>query len=143
MYYLSQAGMSGRDIIWDQNYRHNLHIRKVLKTIMLDYKGDRTSADFIALETYTKRVWFSNGIHHHYSMTKFKAEFPKEYFEGLCKELNISVNEEALKAIFDQDFDNKKVNLILIKAWLRVLQLISTIRELLSRKLMPIMLKLK
>jgi dipeptidyl-peptidase-3 len=110
VYFLSKAGYCGRDIIWDQNYRHNLHIRKALETIITNYKGDRTIEDFSKFEVYTKRVWFSNGIHHHYSNSKIKTEFSKDYFLSLCKESDVEVGEEALKAMFDPEFDNKKVN---------------------------------
>ena len=79
-YYLTQAGLSGRDIIWDQNYRHNLKIRKALENIIENFEGDRENEDWNKLMTYTKRVWFSSGIHHHYSMTKFQPDFKQEYF---------------------------------------------------------------
>ena len=72
VYYLTQAGTSGRDIMWDQNYRNNLKIRKALENIYQNYKGDKTSADWADFEVYLKRVWFSNGIHHHYSNEKIK-----------------------------------------------------------------------
>ena len=74
-YYLTQAGYSGRDIIWDQNYRHNLSIRHALENIVKNYDGDKTSADWENFMTYTKRVWFANGIHHHYGMSKFSPDF--------------------------------------------------------------------
>ena len=67
VYYLTKAGLSGRDIIWDQNYRHNLTIRKALENIYSNYEGDRINEDWNNFEVYLKRVWFSNGIHHHYS----------------------------------------------------------------------------
>ena len=75
VYYLTQAGLSGIDIIWDQNYRHNLTIRKALENVYLTYEGDRNNEDWNSFETYIKRVWFSNGIHHHYSNAKFTANF--------------------------------------------------------------------
>jgi dipeptidyl-peptidase-3 len=110
-YYLSEAGYAGRDIIWDQNYRHNLTIRHALETIIRDYQGDKSSADWQALETYTKRAWFSNGIHHHYSMDKFVPEFSQEYFEALLKAVNTELSAEVLAAIFDPTVDAKKVSL--------------------------------
>ena len=70
VYYLVQAGLSGRDIIYDQNYRYNLQIRTALETVYTNYDGDKFSDDWKAFETYLKRVWFSNGIHHHYSNDK-------------------------------------------------------------------------
>ncbi|MAZ31300.1 MAG: dihydrofolate reductase [Flavobacteriales bacterium] len=111
VYFLSEAGYSGRDIIWDQNYRHNLSIRRALENIVLNYSGDKTSINWRNFMIYTKRVWFSNGIHHHYSMAKFAPDFSKKYFMSLMKEVGDSLNEEAIKAIFDPEFDAKKVNL--------------------------------
>ena len=111
VYFLSEAGYSGRDIIWDQNYRHNLSIRRALENIVLNYSGDKISVNWRNFMIYTKRVWFSNGIHHHYSMAKFAPDFSKEYFMSLMKDVGDSLNEEAIKAIFDPEFDAKKVNL--------------------------------
>ena len=111
VYFLSEAGYAGRDIIWDQNYRHNLSIRRALENIVLNFDGDKTSEDWNNFMTYTKRVWFANGIHHHYSMAKFIPDFSKEYFMGLMETTGSSLNEEALMAIFDANFDAKKVNL--------------------------------
>lgn len=109
VYYLTQAGLAGRDIMWDQNYRHNLEIRRALEKVNDEFKGDKNSEDFKKFTTYLKRVWFSNGIHHHYSNDKIKAEFSKEYLEGLLKETNTELSAEALAVIFN-DEDNKKVN---------------------------------
>ena len=111
VYFLSEAGFSGRDIIWDQNYRHNLSIRRALEKIVLNYKGDRVTSNWQNFMIYTKRVWFSNGIHHHYSMLKFTPNFSKDYFMNLLNEVDATLNEEAIKAIFDHEFDAKKVNL--------------------------------
>ena len=111
VYFLGEAGYAGRDIIWDQNYRHNLSIRRALENIVLKFDGDKTSDNWTNFITYTKRVWFANGIHHHYSMAKFIPEFTKEYFMQLLSSSGGTLNEEALKAIFNPDFDNKKVNL--------------------------------
>ena len=110
VYYLTQAGLSGRDIIWDQNYRHNLTIREALENIYTNYEGDTSSEDYKAFETYVKRVWFSNGIHHHYSNAKLKPGFSKEYFDTLLKETNTELTGEAYEVIFN-DKDAKKVNL--------------------------------
>ena len=66
VYYLTEAALQGRDILFDQNGKYNLRIRKVLEAVYTGYKGDKQSADFKAMEVYLKRVWFSNGIHHHY-----------------------------------------------------------------------------
>ena len=78
-YYLSQAALCGRDILWDQNYEHNLAIRTLLETIYTTYQGEK-DAKWDAFVTYLKRVWFSNGIHHHYAETKIEPGFPAEYF---------------------------------------------------------------
>jgi len=70
VYYMTQAGLAGRDIMWDQNYRHNLEIRDALENIYTAYSGDKTTNDWLAFEEYLKRVWFSNGIHHHIPMIR-------------------------------------------------------------------------
>ena len=111
-YYLTQAGYAGREIIYDQNYRHNLSIKRALENVYVNYKGDKTSGDFKGMEVYLKEVWFANGIHHHYSNAKFKASFSQEFFVNALKEVGgKELNAEALKAIFDPTFDAKKVNL--------------------------------
>jgi len=85
VYYLSEAAKCGRDIIWDQNYKYNLTVRSVLESIYNGYNGDRNNANWEQFMVYLKRVWFSNGIHHHYSNDKFKPEFTQEYFAELVK----------------------------------------------------------
>jgi dipeptidyl-peptidase-3 len=90
LYYLSQAALAGRDIIWDQNGKYNLEIRKILENIIETYKGDRNSEDFQKFMVYAKRVLFSNGIYHHYSTDKILPEFSKEYFDELIKNSNQS-----------------------------------------------------
>ncbi|MFD0977878.1 dipeptidyl-peptidase 3 family protein [Salinimicrobium gaetbulicola] len=110
VYYLTQAGLSGRDIIWDQNYKHNLKIREALENIYSNYEGDKSSEEWNAFETYLKRVWFSNGIHHHYSMDKIKPAFSKEYFDTLLAETGTELTGEPYEVIFN-DKDSKKVNL--------------------------------
>ncbi|HEX3007086.1 MAG TPA: dihydrofolate reductase, partial [Bacteroidales bacterium] len=85
LYYLSKAAIAGRDIIYSQNGTYNLAIRRTLENIVDTYKGDRESADFAKFMVYTKRVWFSNGIYHHYGSDKFLPEFSKEYFTELVK----------------------------------------------------------
>ncbi|UXX78904.1 dipeptidyl peptidase 3 [Reichenbachiella carrageenanivorans] len=111
VYYLTQAGLSGRDIIWDQNYRHNLTIRTALENIVRNYTGDKNSDEWKHFLVYTKRVWFSNGIHHHYSMAKIEPEFGQEYFQSLLSATNTTLDEEIIQVIFDPVIDNKKVNL--------------------------------
>ncbi|MAO07464.1 MAG: dihydrofolate reductase [Alteromonas sp.] len=110
VYYLTQAGLEGRDIMWAQNYRHNLEIRDALENVYTTYQGDKTSDDWKNFETYLKRVWFSNGIHHHYSNDKIKPDFSKDYLQTLLSETNTTLEGEALEVIFN-DQDAKKVNL--------------------------------
>lgn len=83
IYYLSQAAISGRDILFDQNCKYNLPVRRTLEAIYTTYDGDKNSADWQAFEKYLKKVWFANGVHHHYSGDKFKPEFSAEYFDSL------------------------------------------------------------
>ena len=80
IYYLAQATKAGRDILFDQNFKYNLTVRRALEAIYTKYDGDRNAAEFKAMEKYLKKVWFANGIHHHYSNDKFRAEFPREWF---------------------------------------------------------------
>jgi len=110
VYYLTQAGYSGRDIAWDQHYKNNLKIRKALENIYQNYKGNKTSADWKNFEIYLKRVWFANGIHHHYSNDKIKPGFSKGYFIGLMKATKTSLSPTITEVIFN-DADAKKVNL--------------------------------
>lgn len=86
IYYLNQAALCGRDIIFDQNYKYNLLVRRTLEEIVKKFKGDRATEDFRNFMVYTKRVWFSNGIHHHYSANKFYPEISEDYFEALIRE---------------------------------------------------------
>ena len=109
VYYLTQAGLSGRDIMYDQNYRHNLAVRSALENIYSNYTGDRSSDDWMEFETYLKRVWFSNGIHHHYSNDKLKPGFSSDYLSGLMESTATELVAEAFEVIFN-DKDFKKVN---------------------------------
>jgi dipeptidyl-peptidase-3 len=109
VYYLTQAGLSGRDIIWDQNYRHNLEIRHALEQIYTGFEGDKATEDWNAFETYLKRVWFSNGIHHHYSNDKIRPEFSEEYLRFLLSDTDTQLEGEAFEVIFNEA-DAKKVN---------------------------------
>ncbi|TXC77059.1 dipeptidyl-peptidase 3 family protein [Luteibaculum oceani] len=111
VYFLTQSGYAGRDIMWDQNYRHNLTIRKALEKIVREYDGDKSGKDWENFMVYVKRVWFSNGIHHHYSTAKILPEFSKDYFASLLAATGQSLEGEVVKAIFDPSFDAKKVNL--------------------------------
>ena len=109
VYYLTQAGLSGRDIMWDQNYRYNLKIRKGLEHVYTNYTGDKTTKDWIAFETYLKRFWFSYGIHHHYSNEKFKPDFSSDYLNQLLADTNTILEVDAFNFIFN-NLDSKKVN---------------------------------
>ncbi len=123
LYFLSQAALSGRDIIYDQNFKHNLLVRRTLEAIIENYSGDTENKDFKNLMVYTKRVWFANGIHHHYAKAKFKPDFNSEYFSGLVKEtpaeslpLKEGENVDAFLArinpiMFDAELYAKSVNL--------------------------------
>lgn len=110
VYYLTQAGSSGRDIMWDQNYKHNLKVRKALENIYQNYKGDKNNADWKNFEIYLKRVWFSNGIHHHYSSEKIKPDFSIAYFKSLLADTKTVLSPEVTEILFN-DVDSKKVNL--------------------------------
>lgn len=112
IYYLAKATLCGRDITTDQFGRYNLRIRKVLEAIYEHYEGDRTTAEYKALETYLKQVWFSNGIHHHYGCEKFVPAFTEKYFRQVvdccgCEDENI---DELCKVIFDPTIQPKRVN---------------------------------
>lgn len=109
-YHLNQAGLAGRDIMWDCNYRHNLEIRRALEAMISSDYVNKESADYQAFELYAKRVFFANGIHHHYSNMKFAAEFNQDWFTTTLGEIDIVLSYEALRAIFDPTFDAKKVN---------------------------------
>lgn len=123
LYYLYEAALSGRDILWDQNYKHNLYIRRTLETIVNSYNGDRETEEFQKFMEYTKRVWFSNGIHHHYSTQKILPEFSIVYFAVLLKysdenefplQEDESVDDLFKKLtliLFDPRLDAKRVNL--------------------------------
>ena len=110
VYYLNQAGLSGRDIMYDQNYRHNLKIRRALEVVYVKYKGDRDSQDWKNFETYLKKIWFANGIHHHYANDKFVPKFSKDYLMEIMNETLVKLEDEAFEVIFNQE-DVKKVNL--------------------------------
>jgi len=109
VYYLVHAGLAGRDIMYDQNYRHNLTIRRALENIYENFNGDRETKGWKRFETYLKRVWFSNGIHHHYSNSKFLPEFSRDYFDELLENTGTEVSDEVLAAMFDPKVDAKKV----------------------------------
>jgi len=123
VYYLSQAALSGRDIIYDQNYAHNLRIRKLLSAVVATYSGDRSSEDYASLLEYAKRVWFANGIHHHYSSDKMLPDLTPEAFAEMVRQSDTSrlpldegqTVEELItqlqNPIFDPNTAAKKVSL--------------------------------
>lgn len=102
LYYLSEAAKCGRDITFDQNFKYNLKIRKILDAVVLTYTGDRTTADFQKFMNYTKKVWFANGIHHHYSTDKFVPGFSSDYF----KQLVINSDSAKLPLTENQDAED-------------------------------------
>jgi len=118
VYFLGQAGLAGRDIMYDQNYRHNLKIRRALENIYAKFEGDKSTADWKHFETYLKRVWFANGIHHHYANDKFIPEFSKDYLTSLIEATQTNLQGEALDVMFSQE-DAKKVNLNLEKGLIK------------------------
>ncbi len=123
LYYLSEAALAGRDISYDQNYKYNLTIRKTLEAIVSGYKGDVNAPEYKKFLVYAKRVWFSNGIHHHYSSDKILPEFSEAYFAKLIGACDVSAlpvkkseTKEAFIArltpiVFDPKIAAKKVNL--------------------------------
>lgn len=125
LYYLSQAALSGRDIMYDQNYKHNLRIRRTIEEVIKHYDGDRNSEAFANFVTYAKQVWFANGIHHHYSGLKFTPRFDAQYFEDVvmasaaASDSNLPLRDgespqqlvaELTPILFDPSIDGKKVN---------------------------------
>lgn len=106
IYYLQEAALYGRDILFDQNGKYNLRIRKMLEDVYVNYQGDRESKNFKALETYLKRMWFSNGIHHHYGSEKFVPEFTRKWLQdcAVC-------SDEIADVIFNPGVLQKRVNL--------------------------------
>ena len=115
IYYLAQATKAGRDILFDQNFKYNLTIRRTLESIYTKYNGDRSDANFVAMEKYLKKVWFANGIHHHYSNDKFKPEFSREWFDQMVGKYvdpqNLSIEKKLLlDIIFDPALYAKRLN---------------------------------
>lgn len=121
VYYLSQAALSGREIIYAQNYKHNIQLKRIFETIYKTYSGDKTSTDWKNFEIYLKRFWFSNGIHHHYAEKKFLPDFSQDYFLELFNnssflfapmlkgETKEDMLAKLLPVIFDPTIDAKKV----------------------------------
>ena len=112
IYYLAEAAKCGRDIMFDQNFKYNLTIRRALEQIYTTYEGDKTAADFVAMEKYLKKVWFANGIHHHYSNDKFTPEFSREWFIEQLKGVDTGVvsHEELAEVIFNPALYSSRLN---------------------------------
>ncbi|WP_308757501.1 dihydrofolate reductase [uncultured Bacteroides sp.] len=122
VYYLTEAALQGRDILFDQNGKYNLRIRRMLEAVYTGYAGDRNTPDFKAMEVYLKRVWFSNGIHHHYGSEKFVPGFAPEFFKQALLSVDAStlplaegqtaeqLYEEVYPIIFDPSVMPKRVN---------------------------------
>ena len=108
VYYLSQAALEGRDILFDQNGKYNLQIRKLLEAIYIHYQGDRNTEEFQRFEIYLKRIWFSNGIHHHYACDKFAPGFSAEYLTRLIASIDSALlptlKGESVQAMCDKLF---------------------------------------
>ena len=111
VYHLTEAALQGRDILYDQNGRYNLRIRRALEALYTQYKGDKTSEEFVKFEKYLKRVWFANGIHHHYASDKFQPEFTQEWFVAACAEAGVTYDEAILPVIFDPTVMPKSLSL--------------------------------
>ncbi len=122
VYYLTEAALQGRDILFDQNGKYNLTIRRMLEAVYTGYKGDKNTPDFKAMEVYLKRVWFSNGIHHHYGSEKFVPGFTPEFFRQAVQSVDAAtlplaegqtveqLCEEVFPVIFDPKVMPKRVN---------------------------------
>ncbi|MEE4198130.1 MAG: dihydrofolate reductase [Bacteroidales bacterium] len=114
VYYLAEAALCGRDIIYDQNFKYNLIIRKLLESIFIHYKGNKDRKEWQEFVIYLKRVWFSNGIHHHYSTDKFNPGFTKEFFGDLLHKIPedewpVSLSkDEVIREIIPIIFDKQK-----------------------------------
>ncbi len=114
VYYLQEAALWGRDILWDQNYIHNLPIRDMLEAVYTNYDGDKADSEYRAFETYMKQVWFGNGIHHHYSNDKFVPAFSREFLTSQLAKLPEGTApadaDELVEIIFNPALDAKRVN---------------------------------
>ena len=111
VYHLTEAALQGRDILYDQNGRYNLRIRRALEALYTQYKGDKQTQEFILFEKYLKRVWFANGIHHHYASDKFQPEFSQDWFVNACQEAGVEYDPAILPVIFDPTVMPKSLSL--------------------------------
>lgn len=110
VYYLNEAALWGRDILCDQNCRYNLRIRRACEKIYLNYTGDKNTEEWKAFELYLKRIWFANGIHHHYSEDKILPTCSREWFANACASCGVQLDDEVMNVIFDPTVMAKKVN---------------------------------
>lgn len=114
IYWLTEAALAGRDILWDQNGKYNIEIRKLIENLYTNYQGDRNDDNFKALETYLKQLWMGNGLYHHYSMDKFTPGFSKDFFLSQIEELPSTQKpgniERLTEVIFNPTILPKKVN---------------------------------
>ncbi len=122
IYYLSQAALEGRDILWDQHNKYNLTIRRICENVYENYQGDKATEDWKNFETYLKQIWMASGIHHHYSEDKILPKFSRDYFLSLTKEVNLTdlfaqegfsaeeAMQEILPVIFDPNVMPKRIN---------------------------------
>lgn len=108
VYFMSQAGLAGRDIIYDQNNSFNLEIRNGLEHIIENYDGDKETDDWKNLMVYTKQIWFANGIHHHYGMNKFTPKFSRGTLRDYIGKTGAKISNEAMKVIFDPNVASKR-----------------------------------
>ena len=108
VYYMPQAGLAGRDIIYDQNNPFNIEIRSAIEEIVGSFEGDKESDDWADFMTYAKQIWFANGIHHHYGMDKIMPSFSKEYFNELVNSTNATISEKAIDVIFSNELEMKR-----------------------------------
>lgn len=109
VYYLSEAALQGRDILFDQNGRYNLRIRRALEHVYTEY-ANQEDPQFALMEKYLKRVWFSNGIYHHYSADKFLPEFSREWFEAALRQTGYALDAEVMDVMFIPELMPKKQN---------------------------------
>ena len=110
IYYLSEAALQGRDILFDQNGRYNLRLRRAMESLYTGYKGDRNCPDFRAFEVYLKRFWFSSGPHHHYGSEKFEPGFSRDWFADALQTVGTSLSEEIMDFVFNPDVMPMRTN---------------------------------
>ena len=114
IYYLTEAAIWGRDILWDQNGKYNLAIRNLIEDVYSNYSGEKSDTEYKHLEKYLKQIWFGNGIHHHYSMDKFTPGFSREFLMNQIKQLPGNNKHDDIEILLDVIFNpqtlSKRVN---------------------------------